>query len=58
VLVVQGESDRFGMPPEGPNRQVTRVAGDHGLKADTDAVADAVREWLVSLSLPAGARAG
>jgi predicted alpha/beta-hydrolase family hydrolase len=58
VLVVQGESDRFGMPPEGPNRQVARVAGDHGLKADTDAVADAVREWLANLSLPAGARAG
>jgi hypothetical protein len=58
VLVVQGESDRFGMPPEGPNRQVARVAGDHGLKADTGAVADAVREWLANLSLPAVARAG
>jgi predicted alpha/beta-hydrolase family hydrolase len=55
VLVVQGESDRFGMPPEGPRRQVARVPGDHGLKADTNAVADAVREWLASLSLPAGA---
>jgi uncharacterized protein len=58
VLVVQGESDRFGMPPEGPNRRVARVAGDHGLKADTGAVADAVREWLASLALPAGARTG
>jgi predicted alpha/beta-hydrolase family hydrolase len=53
VLVVQGESDRFGRPPEGPDRQVARVAGDHGLKTDTDAVADAVREWLASLPLPA-----
>jgi uncharacterized protein len=51
VLVVQGESDRFGMPPEGANRQVTRVAGDHGLKADTAAVADAVATWLGGLRL-------
>jgi uncharacterized protein len=55
VLVVQGESDRFGMPPEGPKRRVVRVAGDHGLKADTDAVAGAVREWLSNLALPATA---
>jgi predicted alpha/beta-hydrolase family hydrolase len=27
VLVVQGESDRFGMPPEGSDRQVVKVAG-------------------------------
>jgi uncharacterized protein len=56
VLVVQGESDRFGMPPEGRNRRVARVGGDHGLKADTDAVADAVGEWLAGLALPAAAR--
>jgi predicted alpha/beta-hydrolase family hydrolase len=49
VLVVQGEGDRFGMPPEGPRRQVAKVRGDHGLKADTDAVGDAVREWLAAL---------
>ena len=35
VLVVQGENDRFGMPPEGRDRRVVKVAGDHGLKADT-----------------------
>ena len=34
VLVVQGERDPFGMPPEGPGRTVARVPGDHGLKAD------------------------
>jgi uncharacterized protein len=55
VLVVQGESDRFGMPPESPKRRVVRVAGDHGLKADTDAIAGAVREWLSNLALPATA---
>jgi uncharacterized protein len=46
TLVVQGESDPFGMPPPGPNREVARVAGDHGLKKDVDAVVAAVRDWL------------
>jgi predicted alpha/beta-hydrolase family hydrolase len=46
MLVVQGERDRFGMPPPGPRRTVVSVPGDHGLKADLDAVADAVRAWL------------
>jgi uncharacterized protein len=46
TLVVQGERDRFGMPPPGPAREVVTVAGDHGLKADPDAVAAAVRAWL------------
>jgi predicted alpha/beta-hydrolase family hydrolase len=46
TLVVQGERDRFGMPPAGPSRDVVVVAGDHGLKADTAAVAEAVRSWL------------
>jgi predicted alpha/beta-hydrolase family hydrolase len=46
TLVVLGESDRFGMPPPGPRRTVVRVPGDHGLKADLDAVRAAVRGWL------------
>jgi uncharacterized protein len=46
TLVVQGERDRFGMPPSGPNREVAKVPGDHNLKADLDAVTGAVREWL------------
>ena len=46
VLVVQGESDPFGMPPDAPNRTVARVRGDHGLRADRAAVAAAVRSWL------------
>jgi uncharacterized protein len=46
VLVVQGERDPFGMPPDGPNRTVAVVAGDHGLKADRAALAAAVRDWL------------
>ena len=57
TLVVQGERDPFGMPPPGPSREVVKVAGDHGLKADLDAVADAVRSWLpgVVASATAGA---
>ena len=46
TLVVQGERDPFGMPPDAPNRTVVQVSGDHGLKADLDAVRAAVRSWL------------
>src|ERR671930_1759988 len=46
TLVVQGERDPFGMPPPGPARQVAKVPGDHGLKADLAAVAAAVQAWL------------
>ena len=46
TLVVQGVSDPFGMPPPGPQREVVQVKGDHGLKADLDAVGAAVQAWL------------
>ena len=46
TLVVQGERDRFGIPPSGPSREVVTVPGDHGLKANLEAVAAAVRAWL------------
>ena len=46
TLVVQGDRDPFGMPPPGKSRQVVSVPGNHGLKADVEAVAAAVREWL------------
>jgi predicted alpha/beta-hydrolase family hydrolase len=49
VLVVQGERDPFGMPPDGPDRTVVRVAGDHGLKADLEAVAAAVAAYMARL---------
>ena len=49
VLVVQGESDRFGMPPAGPGRQVAKVRGDHGLKSDGEAIAAAIRAWLPTI---------
>ncbi|MGZ4243850.1 MAG: alpha/beta hydrolase family protein [Solirubrobacteraceae bacterium] len=50
TLVVQGVSDRFGMPSGGAVRTVVTVAGDHGLKADLPAVQAAVAGWLASLS--------
>lgn len=53
VLVVQGENDRFGMPPEAAERRVVKVAGDHGLKADTEAIGEAVATWLRALAVPA-----
>jgi predicted alpha/beta-hydrolase family hydrolase len=46
VLVVQGERDPFGMPPPAKHRTVVQVPGDHGLKADLEGVAAAVRAWL------------
>jgi uncharacterized protein len=53
TLVVQGERDPFGIPPPGPSRDVVSVPGDHGLKADPQAVAAAVRAWLAAV-VPAG----
>jgi uncharacterized protein len=49
TLVVQGVRDPFGMPPAGERRTVVQVPGDHGLKADLDAVATAVRTWLAGV---------
>jgi predicted alpha/beta-hydrolase family hydrolase len=46
TLVVQGERDPFGMPTDGPKREVVVVPGDHGLKKDVEAVAAAARGWL------------
>jgi hypothetical protein len=52
TLVVQGERDPFGMPPPAANRIVLHVAGDHSLKADRQAIATAVEDWLGTLNLP------
>jgi uncharacterized protein len=46
TLVVQGERDPFGRPKPAGLREVAFVAGDHGLKSDLGAVADAIRDWL------------
>jgi len=50
VLIVQGENDRFGMPEPAPGRDVVPVAGDHGLKKDVPAVAQAAARWLSALA--------
>jgi predicted alpha/beta-hydrolase family hydrolase len=46
TLVVQGERDPFGIPPPSATRQIVKVPGEHGLKADLEAVNAAVRAWL------------
>jgi hypothetical protein len=46
VLVVQGKTDPFGMPPAGPQRTVVAVTGNHSLKSDVSAVAAAAAAWL------------
>ena len=48
VLIVQGESDRFGQPTAdaGAQRTVVSVRGDHGLKRDLDVVSAAVVDWV------------
>jgi uncharacterized protein len=48
TLVVQGESDPFGMPPDGPNRTVVRIPGTHSLRSSA-AVEAAVSDWLETL---------
>jgi len=48
TLVVQGESDPFGMPPDGRNRTVVRIPGNHSLR-DGGAVAGAVSNWLTTI---------
>lgn len=48
ALIIQGERDPFGMPPEGDDRAVVRVPGDHSLRR-TGEVRDAVRSWLAAM---------
>lgn len=49
TLVVQGERDRFGVPPPGLARTVTVVRGDHALRSAGGPIGDAVRDWLTHL---------
>jgi uncharacterized protein len=47
ALVVSGERDPFGVPPEAPGRDVVVVPGAvHDLRKDLRAVAGAVLAWL------------
>ena len=49
TLVVQGERDRFGIPPAGRGRKVVKVRGDHSLRTDPAGVRAAVDQWLAEL---------
>ncbi len=55
TLIVQGERDQFGRPPEGPRRTIAIVPGDHSLTTDLEAVAAAIRGWLPGVLAAAGA---
>ena len=47
VLVVQGDRDPFGMPPEAPGRRVVVVeGGDHSLRRGRAVIEAAVTEFL------------
>ena len=46
VLIVQGESDPFGMPPSRPEREVAAIKGNHSLRSDKAALQAAVEAWL------------
>jgi len=50
TLVVQGERDPFGMPPQARNRSVVTIPGTHSLRSSS-AVAAAVAAWLAGLRL-------
>jgi predicted alpha/beta-hydrolase family hydrolase len=46
VLVVQGDRDPYGCPPEAPGRDVVVLPGDHGLRSSLPAVTATVARWL------------
>jgi len=54
TLVVQGESDPFGMPGPALHREIVVLPGDHSLKKDVGAVFRAVEEWLDRILRPLG----
>jgi predicted alpha/beta-hydrolase family hydrolase len=49
VLVIQGASDPFGMPPAATGREIVAQPGTHALTGDLGGLAEAVRGWLARL---------
>ncbi len=49
ALVVQGDRDPYGRPPDAPGRTVVVLPGDHGLRTSLPAVTSQVAEWLDTL---------
>jgi uncharacterized protein len=54
ALVVQGESDPFGMPGPGQHREIVVFPGDHSLKRDAKGISRTVEEWLGRILRPLG----
>ncbi|MFC4853552.1 alpha/beta family hydrolase [Actinophytocola glycyrrhizae] len=52
TLVVQGESDPFGMPGPGSHREIVVMPGDHSLKRDAKGLSRTVEEWLGRILRP------
>jgi uncharacterized protein len=50
TLVVQGERDPFGLPPQGRRRTVVTVAGTHSLRS-SGTIAAVVSDWLTGLQV-------
>ena len=46
ALVVQGQSDPFGMPVGGGQREIVAIRGNHTLKSDLDGLGEAIAGWL------------
>jgi hypothetical protein len=55
MLVVQGDSDPFGIPPPSSNRTVVSVRGTHSLRSSAD-VAEALSAWLPGRTSAVGAQ--
>jgi uncharacterized protein len=51
TLVVQGESDQFGVPAAGRRRRVVTVPGNHSLRGSLDRIEVVIGEWLGKLQV-------
>ena len=54
TLIVQGDSDPFGMPAAGYHREIVVLPGDHSLKRDVRTISRTVSEWLDRILRPLG----
>jgi uncharacterized protein len=52
TLVVQGESDPFGMPGPGAHREIMVLPGDHSLRREAKTLSRTVEEWLDRILRP------
>jgi predicted alpha/beta-hydrolase family hydrolase len=54
TLIVQGDSDPFGMPAPAHHREIVVLPGDHSLKRDVRTISRTVSEWLDRILRPLG----